>query len=49
MGRGERGRLARAMTFDHYQLPQFLSSLPGRAKNFVLRRMDSGPATRPHL
>lgn len=49
LDRGARGRLARAMTFDRYMLPLFLSSLPSRTSNFVKRRLLSkGPVTRPH-
>jgi hypothetical protein len=47
-GRGSRGRIARAMMFDRYMLPQFLASVPARAGRFLRRQLvETGPVTRP--
>ncbi|MDB5821791.1 MAG: ATP-grasp protein [Herminiimonas sp.] len=48
LDRGQRGRMARAMTFDLYVLPQFIGSLPTRTANYAKRHFRKGPETRPN-
>jgi hypothetical protein len=49
-GHGYRGRISRAMTFDHYILPLFLSTLPARVAGFARRQFaNTGPVTRPRM